>query len=516
MKFKSDLLASVVVFLVALPLSMGVAMASGVPQDKYVAVGIVTGIIGGIVVGLLSGCPLQVSGPAAGLAVMVGDIIHRHGFEKLGVILLIAGTLQLLAGVLKLGQWFRAISPAVIQGMLAGIGVLILASQFHAMVDASAPGAGHEFAGLRNLFAIPQAIIAGITDASHRPAFLIGILTIAVIVLWTKFSPKQFKFVPSSLIAIVVATAFVTVLAWQLKRIPVTESLTDVLSFPTANAWTWLQDGLIWKDAIFLAFIASAESLLTAAAADTLQQHAPRTNFDRELMAQGAGNLLCGAIGTIPITGVIVRTSANISAGAQTRLSTILHGVWLLVFAVAFPFILKLIPVAALAGILVFTGYKLVNVKAIKALARYGKWEVATYFATLFFVVSVDLLVGIAVGMLLVVAKLLYTFSHLAIRLEQDEVQDRTIMHLEGAATFIRLPTVAKALQKVPPNTELHVQFDHLSFIDHTCLELLIDWEKQHVASGGTLVIDWEGLTACFRGPQPRSEARRSAERVLA
>ena len=176
---KHDALASIVVFLVALPLCMGVAIASGVPTEKAAALGIITGIVGGMVVGFLAGCPLQVSGPAAGLAVFVGQLIQEHGIEKLGLIVMIAGGIQLLAGVTHVGQWFRAVSPAVIQGMLAGIGVLIFVAQFHVMVDDKPPGTGHEFGGIVNLATLPQAVWKGLSETNHRPAATIGVLTIA-------------------------------------------------------------------------------------------------------------------------------------------------------------------------------------------------------------------------------------------------------------------------------------------------------------------------------------------------
>jgi MFS superfamily sulfate permease-like transporter len=512
---KYDFPASIVVFLVALPLCIAVAIASGVPEEQAAAVGIVTGIVGGIVVGTLGGSPLQVSGPAAGLAVMVGEMVSHHGYKKLCVILLLAGSFQVVAGILRLGQWFRAIAPAVIQGMLAGIGILILASQCHIMVDASPPGSGREYGGLMNLQAIPAAFELGLTEAAHRSAFLVGLATLAVILLWTAFSPARLKFLPASLVSVVAATLLVLATGWTPKFISVPDQLTDAITFPPVTLWTWLAEPAIWKDALVLAFVASAESLLTATAADTLQQHAPRTHYERELVAQGVGNVVCGLLGAIPITGVIVRTSANIQAGGRTRLSSVLHGVWLLLFAVAFPALLERIPVAALAAILVYTGYKLVNVKAIKALAHYGWGEVAVYFVTMFCVVGIDLLAGIVVGMGLVVLRLLYTFSHLVVRLERDQAGGRTVLHLDGAATFIRLPTLAQVLQTVPPNTELHVQFDQLSFIDHACLDLLINWEKQHQASGGTLVLDWESLTARFRDPALRSRAISPSQAAL-
>jgi MFS superfamily sulfate permease-like transporter len=257
---------------------------------------------------------------------------------------------------------------------------------------------------------------------------------------------------------------------------------------------------------VTVAFVASAESLLTAMAADAMQTRAPRTKYGRELTAQGVGNMLCGLIGALPLTGVIVRTGANIQAGARTRASSMLHGLWLLVFAALFPFVLRLIPVASLAAILVFTGYKLVSPKAIRALLQYGKGEVVIYAATLGTVVVVDLLTGILVGIGLALAKLVYTFCHLRVRIREEA--GRTTLYLDGAATFIRLPQLAGVLEQVQPSTELHVHFEELTYIDHACLDLLMNWEKQHKATGGRLMIDWDGLTARFRAYGTRQAAR--------
>ena len=497
--WKDDLLASVVVFLVALPLCMGIAIASGVPPEKAAAVGIITGIVGGLMVGLLAGCPLQVSGPAAGLAVIVGQLIAEHGFATLGLIVMVAGAVQLLAGLLRVGQWFRAVSPAVIQGMLAGIGILIFAAQFHVMVDDKPPGSGIKFGGVINLYTIPEAVWKGLTENVHQEAAAIGILTILAIIGWASLAPKKLKFLPAPLFGVLLATAAAGVLRLDMKYISVPDNLADAVALPAAGDWQRLFDWSILGAGLALAFVASAESLLTATAADAMQQHAPRTKYDRELAAQGAGNLLCGLLGALPMTGVIVRTSANIQAGARTRTSTMLHGLWLLVFAVLLPQILRLIPIASLAGILVYTGYKLMNPKAVRALWQYGKGEVAIYAATLATVVIVDLLTGILVGIGLALAQLVYRFSHLTVRLEEDRERQRTVLYLEGAATFLRLPKLAAALQTVPPNTELHVHFEGLSQIDHACMDLLMNWEKQHEATGGSLVIDWESLTAKFR-----------------
>src|SRR5262245_40781878 len=202
--WRHDLLASVVVFLVALPLCMGIAIASGVPPEKAAAVGVITGIIGGIVVGLLAGSPLLITGPAAGLSVLVFELVQRFGWERVGLIVLIAGGLQVGAGVLKLGQWFRAVSPAVIHGMLAGIGVLIFASQFHIMLDDAPHGSG-----IQNVLSIPEAAAKGLwpRDGQHHAGW-IGVVTILVLILWKSFVPKRLKIVPAPLVAVVVATLF--------------------------------------------------------------------------------------------------------------------------------------------------------------------------------------------------------------------------------------------------------------------------------------------------------------------
>lgn len=496
---KYDFPASIVVFLVALPLSMGIAIASGVPQDKAAAAGIATAIVGGVLVGALSGCPLQVSGPAAGLAVFVGQIIAQHGFAALGLVTTIAGLVQLAAGAMRLGPWFRAVSPAVIQGMLAGIGVLIFASQFHVMVDDQPPGTGKAFGGMVNLVTLPGAVWRGVTQEAHQTAAGIGILMILSIMIWPRIAPRKLAWLPAALFGVLVTASVATIFQFQVKYVEVPNNLLEALSWPTADAWFSLIRWPILGAGVALAFIASAESLLTATAADALQQHAPATKYDREIIAQGTGNLVCGLLGLLPMTGVIVRTSANIQAGARTRMSSILHGMWLLLFAVMLPGILRKIPVAGLAAILVYTGCKLMNPKAVRELAKFGKGEVAIYTATLATVVFVDLLSGIIVGIGLAIGQLLYRFSHLAIRIEDQPERKRRVLYLEGAATFIRLPKLAAALQDAPPGVEVHVHMEELTYVDHACLDLLINCQKQLAARGGNLVIDWESLTLKFR-----------------
>jgi MFS superfamily sulfate permease-like transporter len=269
------------------------------------------------------------------------------------------------------------------------------------------------------------------------------------------------------------------------------------MTFPDWKVWQHAFDRHVLIMIFTVAFVASAETLLCATAVDQLHQ-GPRTRYDKELCAQGVGNVLCGMLGALPMTGVIVRSAANVEAGAKSRLSAILHGFWLLLMVLLGAALLAQIPTAALAAVLVYTGYRLVNLKVVKELWHWGWSEVAIYLCTVIGVVALGLLEGVLIGVGLSVLKLLYRFSSLQVRLEEDPEGRRTVLYLEGAATFLRLPQLAAALEKVPAATELHVHFERLAYIDHACLELLMTWEKQHAALGGSLVIDWETLHGRF------------------
>ena len=639
--FKQDFLASVVVFLVALPLCMGIAIASGVP----VAAGLITGIVGGLVVGTLSGCPLQVSGPAAGLTVIIIEVVQKFGLETLGILVLMAGAIQFLAGLFKLGQWFRAVSPAVIKGMLAGIGVLILASQFHVMLDDKPKGSG-----IANLIAIPHAMtkafavpelrdqesrkffkrvlqevgevhrqqieveeqvaerfphlhdpnveyselqieaaraalpklaekqrslntslseivndlekveqyldnperIAAIGQAAqdavsqnevalenlredrasailkeqetavvklqglldqlknHDIAAHLGILAILSIVAWN-FAPKKLQMIPGPLIAVVAATAGAALFSLPVFYVEIPDNLWEGVHFPSLSVLSDAQFGTLLRAALLIAVVASAETLLCATAVDQMHDGS-RTNYDRELTAQGVGNMVCGFLGVLPMTGVIVRSSANIHAGGQTRLSAILHAVWLLIFVALLGFMLRQIPTACLAAILVYTGFKLCNLQAIRDLAKYGRSEVLIYAVTVTMIVCTDLLTGVLTGFALATAKLLHTFSHLELNLKTNKTDNTAVLEMLGAATFLRLPVVAAELENVPRGADLHVDFQHLDYIDHACLELLMTWSKQHENTGGKLTIDWESLHARF---QPEGKGRRNGAEVF-
>lgn len=479
-----DFLASLVVFLVALPLCLGIAIASGLPP----AAGLISGIIGGLVIGSLSGCPLQVSGPAAGLITIVWDLVERFGVEGLGVVVLLAGAIQLAFGLARLGHWFRAVSPAVIKGMLSGIGVVIFASQFHVMID-DAPRSS----GLANLASIPEALWKAFSltqGPAHFYAAMIGLLTIITIMAWSWRPPRALKAVPPTLMGVLAAVGAANALGLPINYITVPENLLSTLSFPSPGKAAGLllsPEALV--AALAVAFVASAETLLTATAVDQMQHRAPRTDYNREIAAQGVGNMLAGLAGVLPITGVIVRSAANVQAGAMTRASTVMHGTWLLLFVAFLPRLLTYIPVSSLAAILVYTGIKLMNPATVRQLAKFGRGEVMVYGATVAAIVATNLLTGIIVGLGLAAVKALYRLSHLEIRRDVPSEGGPATVHLGGAANFLNLPRLAAALESIPPGLEVHVRCDDLVYIDHACMDFLAGWRDQYGKGGGRVEL---------------------------
>lgn len=483
----NELGASVVVFLVALPLCMGIAIASNVPIEK----GILTGIVGGLIIGAYAGCPLQVSGPAAGLAVMVADLVANYGLEALGPVVLLAGLIQIGAGMLHLGQWFRAVSPSVISGMLAGIGALIFCSQFHVMVDDKPRGSG-----LQNLLSLPEAVYKGIFptgDAVHHQAAFVGIATLATLILLNRWRPGPLKYVPPPLGGVIVGALVSHYYDLGIQHVTVKGSLFTAIEWPTTKTMGMLtNDGIILMGIAF-AFVASAETLLCATAVDQMHD-GERTKYDKELVAQGLGNTVCGLIGALPATGVIVRSTANIESGAKTRASAIFHGVWMLAAVAAFPQILEHIPRASLAGVLVYTGYKLMNPEKVRKLMGYGRSEVLIYAATVTTIVCGDLLKGVVLGIALSMGKLLYTFSQMEATLVVDEEEGVAVLKLVGNATFVRLPQLAANLERVPPGSVLRIRLEELEYIDHACLDLITNFESQHSRTGGKVEMAWRDL----------------------
>ncbi|MEU4169024.1 SulP family inorganic anion transporter [Streptomyces sp. NPDC026665] len=455
---KADLFASLVVFLVALPLCVGVAIASGVPAE----LGLVTGIVGGLVAGALPGSSLQVSGPAAGLTVLVYEAVRSYGVQALGVLVLAAGLVQLGLGVLRLGRWFRAVSVAVVHGMLAGIGLVLIAGQVYAMGDASAPSDGlGKIAG-----------IVSLAGAADPVALAIGGATVAVLLLWPRWR-RGARLVPAPLLAVGLASAVTGVFDLAVRRVEV-QGLFDAVRTPSVADLGRLSEAGVIGTVLAFALIASAESLFSAAAVDRLHQGS-RTDYDRELIAQGAGNTVCGLLGALPMTAVIVRSAANVHAGARTKASRVLHGVWLLLFTAVVPAALGLIPVAALAALLVHAGCKLVPVRELRTLWHGHRGEVVVLAVTAVAIVVGNLFEGVLVGLALAVAKTAWDISHVHVETE-DRGTAGMVVRVVGNATFLRLPKLLDALEALPHDRVVRLELGGLRHVDHACAAALDAW----------------------------------------
>ncbi|GGK22466.1 sulfate transporter [Pilimelia terevasa] len=472
---RTDLPASVVVFLVALPLCVGVAVASGVPAE----VGLVTGIVGGLVVGLLPGSTLQVSGPAAGLTVLVAEAVAAYGIGALGIIVLAAGCLQIALGALRLGRWFRAISVAVVQGMLAGIGLLLVAGQLYVAGAAAAPGTG-----LEKIIGLPGLVGRLAADPQARAAAALSIGVIGVIVGWGRL-PARVRTVPGVLVAVVAAGVVTAVADLPVATIDV-RGLADVIRPPFGELGR-LADLAVLGTVVAFTLIASAESLFSAAAVDRMHDR-PRTDFDKELVAQGVGNTLCGALGALPLTAVIVRSSANVRAGARTRASRVLHGVWLLLFAAALPGALALIPLPALAGVLIHAGVSLLPVHTLPALWREHRGEAVVVLATAAAILATDMFQGVLIGLALAVGKLAWETSH--VRVDTHDHADGSIrVAIAGNATFLRLPAMLTALADLPADRRVHLDLRGLRHLDHACQTALNGWVAEHNRAADVPVV---------------------------
>ncbi len=465
-KIRRDLPASLVVFLIAIPLSLGIALASGAP----IMAGLIAAVAGGVVVGLLGGSPLQVSGPAAGLTVLVFTQVQQFGWPVVCAITVLAGLLQLLFGALKVARGALAIAPAVVHGMLAGIGVVIAMAQIHVVL-----GGKPQASMIANLMELPSQV----ADL-HGAATMLGLLTIGLLVAW-KYVPKPIGSVPAPLVAVVLATVVSVALNVDVPRVDLPDNLYADHVWPKLPAGGW---GAFFIAAATIAIIASVESLLSAVAVDRMHD-GNRSNLDRELIGQGAGNVISGLLGGLPVTGVIVRSSANVASGAVSRWSAVLHGVWVLVFVAALGGLIERIPLAVLAGLLVHVGVNLVKPAHIKQLR--DQREAPIYFATIAGVAGVNLLAGVGIGVGL---SILMTLRRLATtRVQHEERNGRHHVRIEGTVTFASVPNVMKTLESIPAGKDVDIDLG-VDFMDHTAFESIHNWRTLHERMGGKVDID--------------------------
>ncbi|MFJ5728098.1 SulP family inorganic anion transporter [Streptomyces paradoxus] len=489
----TDITASLVVFLVALPLCIGVAVASGVPAE----LGIISGVIGGLVVGAVRGSTLQVSGPAAGLAALVAETVAEVGVTMLGVIVLFAGLLQIVLGLIRLGRMFQAISVAVVQGMLAGIGVPLMFSQAYPMADAKAPGTA-----LENMAGIPGLLAVVLTNPQAMIATLLGVVTIVLSFVWKKVPGPAGK-IPAALVAVGIGMVVAALPGVNVKTLQVGNLLNSV-QVPGAEQFAGLADGTIITAILTFTVIASAESLFTAAAVDRMH-NGPRTRYNTELIAQGAGNTVAGILGALPITAVVARSSANVQAGAKTRLSRTLHGLWLLLFALLLPQVLALIPISVLAGVLVHSGWKLFGPAEFPKMWRQDRGEFAVMTLTMLVIVATALLEGVLFGLAAGIVLAALRMSQTVIR--QHVEQDTAKVVMAGNATFLRLPKVIDALEAAAASGKPRIRLDltGVTHLDHACRNQVEEFTAQQRGLGlrVELLMPGEAKQAADPGPAP-------------
>ncbi|MFC9972975.1 SulP family inorganic anion transporter [Spirillospora sp. NPDC127200] len=483
---RRDLLASFVVFLVAIPLSLGIAVAAGAP----IAAGLIAAIVGGVVAGALGGSPLQVSGPTAGLTVIVASLIQTYGWRATCAITLMGGLLQLALAACRVARTALAVSPAVVHGMLAGVGVVLILAQVHIVL-----GGEPQHSALANLRELPGQVL----HPQSHPA-LLGALTIGVMLLWSQLAKRRERgplaalgrWVPGPLPAIALATLTAWLLGWNAPRVDLPDTLLGDWQAPV------LPEGSlpsIVGAAASVGLVAAVESLLCSV---TIDQQRPagvgRADLDRDLFGQGAGNMVSGLLGGLPIAGVIVRSTANLEAGARTRLSAILHGVWVLVLALSCGPVIEQVPLAALAALLVVLGVKTLDMTRISDLRHHR--EAPAYFATLLGVVVLGLGEGVLLGIGVMAVLALRRLTRLSIRVEEAiptacAAPDLAGWHVVvvGTLTFLGVPKVTRVLQQIPAGAAVDLDLD-VDFMDHAAFDAIHQWRLAHERQGGRVDID--------------------------
>ncbi|MFE1771664.1 SulP family inorganic anion transporter [Streptomyces sp. NPDC059008] len=472
---RRDLSASIVVFLLAVPLSLGIALATGAPLQA----GLVAAAVGGIVAGLLGGTPLQVSGAATGLLVVTADLVQRFGWRATCAITVLAGLAQLALGALRVARATLAISPAIVHGMLAGIGVTIAIGQLHVVL-----GGSPDSSALDNAAALP-----GQLAHPHTAALLIGAITVTVLIGWGRLPGRAGRWarvLPAPLAAVLAATAASAGMAVPRVELP-SWRLPEPPALPEASV------PALVAAVLTVTLVASMESLLSAAAVDRLAAERPgaptgRARLNRELAGQGVANVASGLLGGLPISGGAIRGSANVRAGAATRWATVLHGVWVLLCAGLLAGVLELIPLAALAALVMAVGVRMVSFAHIRHVQRHREFPV--YAGTLGGVVLFGVLQGVAAGIAVAAFLALRRLTHTRVTVTEEDEAYR--VRISGQLTFLAVPRLTRALALVPAHTEVVVEL-YGSFMDHAAYEALQSWCATHRAHGGWVTLGGRG-----------------------
>lgn len=489
---KNDIPAGLVVYLVALPLCLGVALASTGRADLLFS-GIIAGVIGGVVIGLLSGSALGVSGPAAGLVVIVFTSIEKLGsFEAFLMAVVVAGLIQLIAGLLKAGIIGYYFPSSVIKGMLTAIGITLILKEIPHVFGYDEDFMGDESFYQKDGHNTFSEIYYAVRYSSAG-AIVISAISLGLLILFEKPLMKKirlFKYLPGALFVVLIGVIINLLFAewWpdlvltgkHLVQLPVANSPSEFISFFKFPDFSSLTNPNVYFVAVTLAIVASLETLLSAEATDKLDPLKRTTPTNRELQAQGIGNIMSGLIGGLPVTQVIVRSSANITSGGKTKLATITHGVILLISAIVIPSYLNLIPLASLAVILLMIGYKLAKPSLFIAMYKLGWNQFLPFIITVLAILSTDLLQGIAIGMAVAIYFILrenfkYSYHHKA---EIIEGKNIVTIKLSEEVTFINKGSILQTLNHVPPNTTLIIDGTSSRNIDYDVLEIIQDFKN--------------------------------------
>ena len=500
---KQNLPSGIVVFLVALPLCLGIALASGAPPLS----GIIAGIIGGIVIGLISNSQISVSGPAAGLAAIVlGAITDLGSFELFLTAGLIAGIIQIILGFAKAGSISNYFPNNVIEGMLAGIGVIIILKQIpHAI------GYDKDFEGNQAIFDgfNLQAYFSNLVNAISLGAILVTLISLAILITWDKVpSLKKMKLLPGALVAVTVGILFneffrgtaLEISKENLVTLPIPQTAEDFKNLITFPDFSGFLNPQVWIIGATIAIVASIETLLCIEAADRMDTHKRITDTNLELKAQGLGNLISSLIGGLPMTSVVVRTSANANAGATSKMSAIAHGFLLLISALSIPFILNKIPLATLAAVLLLVGYKLASPSKLKHFLKKGKYQFIPFIATVIAVVALDLLKGVALGLAISIIFLLFGNMKRAYYFSREELEDADEITLDLAeeVSFLNKAAIKKTLKNIKPNSSVIINAKKTSYISDDIIELIEDFANIR-AKEDNIEVALEGFKTSYR-----------------